>query len=171
MADTAVRTPDLAAVMAADPSVLFEDIAKQHGATLRQVVEAMPRDMRRFAPGRAFADAMGDIARWGDVTVIIHSDDGVMEVSGPLREGSISRGYYNIPGPTGFHGHLRHERCAAIGFVERPFFSRPQASVLFFNVDGGIMFKVFVSRDDQRELLADQLAAFRALAERLCRDR
>ncbi len=171
MADAAVRTPDLAAVMAADPSVLFEDIAKQYGVMLRQVVEAMPRDMRRFAPGSTFADAMGDIARWGDVTVIIHSDDGVMEVSGPLREGSIARGYYTIPGPTGFHGHLRHERCAMIGFIERPFFGRPQASMLFFNVDGGVMFKVFVGRDDKRELLADQLAAFRALADRLCYDR
>ena len=168
MLEAAALKSDLAAVLAADPSVLFEDVAKQRGATLRQVVEAMPQDMRRFAPGSAFADAMGDIARWGDVTVIIHSDDGVMEVTGPLREGSVARGYYNIPGPTGFHGHLRHERCAAIGFVERPFFGRPQASMLFFNVDGGVMFKVFVGRDEKRDLLADQLAAFRELADRLC---
>jgi putative heme iron utilization protein len=45
---------------------------------------------------------------------------------------------------------------------------RGVASVLFVNVDGGIMFKVFVGRDDKRELLADQLAAFRALADRTC---
>jgi putative heme iron utilization protein len=43
---------------------------------------------------------------------------------------------------------------------------RLSASVLFFNVDGGIMFKVFVGRDEKRELLSDQLAKFRALAER-----
>ena len=37
-----------------------------------------------------------------------------------------------------------------------------------YNVNGGIMFKVFVGRDDEkRELLADQLAKFRALAERV----
>jgi putative heme iron utilization protein len=30
------------------------------------------------------------------------------------------------------------------------------------------MFKVFVGRDERRELLADQLAAFEALAGRLC---
>jgi putative heme iron utilization protein len=44
---------------------------------------------------------------------------------------------------------------------------RPSASVLFLNIDGGIMFKVFVGRDEKRELLADQLAKFRALTERL----
>ena len=100
------------------------------------------------------------------MTVIIHTDDGVMEFSGPLRAGSFSRGYYNIPGPDDFHGHLRYERCSEIGFIERPFFGRPQASILFFNVDGGVMFKVFVARNEKRELLADQLAAFRALADK-----
>jgi putative heme utilization carrier protein HutX len=73
-----------------------------------------------------------------------------------------------VPGSKGFHGHLRHERCAGLAFVERPFMGRLSVSILFFNVDGGIMFKIFVGRDDMRELKADQLAAFRALADRLC---
>jgi hypothetical protein len=63
---------------------------------------------------------------------------------------------------------LRHERCAGIAFMERPFFGRLSASINFFNGDGGIMFKVFVGRDDKRELIADQLTAFRNLANRLC---
>jgi putative heme utilization carrier protein HutX len=159
---------DLAGVLAADPGLLFEDLAKDHGRTLREVVEALPPQMRRFAPGNAFVEAMTDIAAWGSVTIIIHSDDGIMEFTGPVRAGSVARGYYNIPGSTGFHGHLRYERCTAIGFVERPFFGRPQASVLFFNVDGGVMLKVFVGRDEKRDLLADQLASFRELAGRLC---
>jgi putative heme utilization carrier protein HutX len=70
-------------------------------------------------------------------------------------------------GRVGFHGHLRHGRCAGLAFVERPFMGRASAFVAFFNLDGGIMFKVFVGRDDKRELKADQLTAFRALAERL----
>ena len=89
-----------------------------------------------------------------------------MEFTGPIPTGEVGRGYFNLMGRTGFHGHLRHERCAGLAFVERPFMGRLSASVLFFNVDGGIMFKVFVGRDEKRELLADQLAKFRALAER-----
>jgi heme iron utilization protein len=163
------QTPvlDLAGAMAADPGALFEDVAKKYGVILRETVGALPPQMRRFAPGSAFADVLADVAGWGGVTLIVHTEDGVMEFSGPVRAGSVSRGYYNIPGPDGFHGHLRHDRCSDIGFVERPFFGRPQASILFFNVDGGAMFKVFVARDDKRELLADQLTAFRALADRL----
>jgi len=45
---------------------------------------------------------------------------------------------------------------------------KDSASVVFFNVDGGIMFKVFVGRDEKRALLSDQLTRFHALADRLC---
>lgn len=159
---------DLRVKLAADPGAIIETVAKETGATLREIVDALPAEMRRFAPADAFIAVMTDVARWGNVTVIIHTDDGVMEFTGPVPPGSVAQGYYNLSGRTGFHGHLRHERCGGIAFVERPFFGRPSASILFFNVDGGIMFKIFVGRDEKRELLSDQLAAFRRLAERTC---
>ncbi len=158
---------DLIKKLADDPSALVEQIAKDFSVTTREVVEALPEAMRTFGPGAAFVDVMKDIGDWGGVTVIVHTDDGIMEFTGPVPAGEISRGYYNIPGSTGFHGHLRHERCAGMAFVERPFMGRLSASILFFNVDGGIMFKVFVGRDEKRELKADQLEKFRALAKKL----
>jgi putative heme utilization carrier protein HutX len=167
MSSTAV-TPDLATKMAAEPGAVFETIAKEYSTTVRQVVDALPAEMRRYAPAEAFVDVLADVGEWGDVTVIVHTEDGIMEFSGPVPAGKIAQNYYNIPGRTGFHGHLRPERCAGIGFVERPFFGRPSASILFFNLDGGTMFKVFVGRDEKRDLLPDQLAAFRKLADRLC---
>ena len=109
---------------------------------------------------------MKDIATWGEVTLIVHTDDGIMEFTGPIPAGEVGRGYFNLMGRPGFHGHLRHERCAGLCFLERPFMGRLSAALLFLNVDGGIMYKVFVGRDEKRELLADQLAKFRALAER-----
>lgn len=159
---------NLASVLADDPGAIVEQVAKDYSVTTRTVVEALPQSMRKFAPGPAFIDAMKDIGQWGDVTLIVHTDDGIMEFGGPVPAGEVARGYYNVPGTKGFHGHLRHERCAGIAFVERPFMGRLSASVLFFNTDGGIMFKVFVGRDEKRELKTEQLAAFRALGQRLC---
>jgi hypothetical protein len=159
---------DLRTKLAAEPGAVLEKVAKETGATLRQVAEALPTEMRRFAPAAAFIDVMTDVARWGEVTVIIHTDDGVMEFTGPVPAGSVAQGYYNLSGRTGFHGHLRHERCDGIAFVERPFFGRPSASILFFNLEGGVMFKIFVGRDEKRELLVDQLAAFWRLADQVC---
>lgn len=92
-----------------------------------------------------------------------------MEFSGTIPEGKVSQDYYNLAGSKGFHGHLRYKRCASIAFVERPTMGRASAAVLFINTDGGIMFKVFVGRDENRELKAEQLAAFRALADRTAR--
>jgi putative heme utilization carrier protein HutX len=163
----ATAKPELAGILAADPGAVVETVAKEQGVTAREVVEALPAALRRFAPASAFAAAMQDIATWGVVTLIVHTDDGIMEFTGTIPPGEVGRGYFNLMARTGFHGHLRHERCAGLAFMERPFMGRLSASVLFLNIDGGIMFKVFVGRDEKRELLADQLAKFRALAERL----
>ncbi|MES1155392.1 MAG: heme utilization cystosolic carrier protein HutX [Pseudorhodoplanes sp.] len=158
---------DLKKKLAEDPSALFETVAKDYKVTLREVIEAMPAEHRRIVDGNCFVEAMNDMAEWGDVTLIIHSDDGIFEFSGPVPKGEMGRGYFNLAGRSGLHGHLRPERFAGAAFVERPFMNKLSASVLFLNVDGGIMFKVFVGRDENRELKQDQLKAFRALADRL----
>jgi len=105
----------------------------------------------------------------GDVTFIVHTDDGIFEASGRVPPGEVGRGYYNVPGGGALHGHLRHERCGGVAFVERSFMGRSSAFVAFLNVDGGIMFKVFVGRDEARNMKPDQLAAFAKLRERLCK--
>ncbi len=158
---------NLASALAENPGAIVEEIAKEYRVTTRDVVEALPKTMRKFTTGSAFIEVMQDIGTWGDVTLIVHTDDGIMEFGGPVPAGEVARGYYNVPGSKGFHGHLRHERCAGIAFVERPFMGRLSASILFFNIDGGIMFKIFVGRDEKRELKGDQLEAFRKLADRL----
>lgn len=151
--------------MAADPGLVFETVARDEGVTCRAVVEALPEKMRQFAEGGFFEDVMKDLTRWGDVTFIVHTEDGIFEFSGPIPKGKIAQGYFNLSGRSGLHGHLRHDRCAGIAFVERPFMSRNSAVIVFFNSDGGIMFKVFVGRNEKGELKEEQLLAFRALAE------
>lgn len=161
-------TAELREIIAANPGVVFEDAAREHHVPPRAIVEALPEMMRRLAPGTGFVDAMDDISNWGDVAVIVHTEDGIMEFGGPVPKGQVARGYFNLRGRTGFHGHLRHERCAGIAFVERPFMGRASCLLVFLNADGGIMFKVFVGRDEGGELKADQLVKFRALRDRIC---
>lgn len=162
------QTAALRAKVAENPGAVFEDCAREHGVAPRAVVEALPEAMRRFAPGDKFIDAMNDVAEWGDVQVIVHTEDGIMETGGPIPKGSVARGHFNLMGRTGFHGHLKYERCAAIAFVERPFMGRTSNLLIFINRDGGIMFKIFVGRDEKGQLKQDQVARFKALADRLC---
>ena len=75
---------DLHRHMADNPGAVFETVATEYDVTPRAAVEALPATMRRLAPGEAFIDAMGDIANWGDVTLIVHTDDGI----GPTNTGA-----------------------------------------------------------------------------------
>ena len=158
---------DLKAHMAQNPGAVIEDVARERKVAPRAVIEALPPEMVRIGRGDAFAEAMQDIAQWGEVTLIVHTDDAIFEFTGAVPAGEIGRGYFNLMQPKGLHGHLRHERCGAVAFVERPFMGKSSAFIAFLNLDGGVMFKVFVGRDEVRALRQDQLERFRSLAKRI----
>lgn len=158
---------DLKAYLAQNPGTVIEDVARERNISARMVIESLPPEMVHICGGDAFAAAMQDIAQWGDVTLIVHTDDAIFEFTGAIPAGEFGRGYFNLMQPKGLHGHLRYERCAAIAFVERPFMGKSSAFVSFLNVDGGVMFKVFVGRDETRALRQDQLERFRVLGARV----
>ena len=164
---SSTEVADLKAYMAKNPGAVIEDVARERNVTPRAVIEAMPEMMVRIGAGSHFAAAMQDIAQWGEVTMIVHTDDAIFEFTGAIPAGEVGRGYFNLMQPKGLHGHLRHERCAAVAFVERPFMGKASAFIAFINVDGGIMFKVFVGRDETRALRGDQLKRFQSLADSL----
>lgn len=169
MSVAAVKETDLKTYLAENPGAVIEDVARERKLTPRVVLESFPTGVVRFGAGEEFVSAMQEIAEWGDVTLIVHTDDAIFEFGGSVPRGETGQGYFNLSQPKGLHGHLRHARCGGVAFVERSFRGKASAFVAFLNVDGGIMFKVFVGRDESRELKADQLARFCALRERIAR--
>ena len=53
-----------------------------------------------------------------------------------------------------------------MAFVRRPFMGGDSCSVSFFNRRGEAMFKIFVGRDENYQLIASQVERFTALQER-----
>jgi putative heme utilization carrier protein HutX len=144
---TASSTSDLEAIRAAlkeQRDGVLDDVARRHGVPLRVVLDLLPRPAARSASGARFAEIWGDRVDWGSVTFIVHTEDGVFETKVPLPPGNEARGYFNIHGESPLGVHLRIGRCAAIYFIDRPFFGRRSCSLQFINIDGGAMFKVFV---------------------------
>jgi heme iron utilization protein len=164
--DSALDIDAIQAALNEQPDGVLDDLARRHGAPLRVVLDLLSEGAARSAPGARFADIWADLVGWGPVTFIVHTEDGVFETKAPLPPGSEGRGYFNIHGESPLGGHLRIARCAAIYFIDRPFFGRRSCSLQFINLDGGAMFKVFVGRDAQRELLGDQLERFERLRAR-----
>lgn len=149
--------------LAAKPGGVLEAVASAHGVSLLSVVECLPTEMWKRISGEHFIDIVQDIAGWGDITFIVHTKDGIFEFEGRLPGGTSKHGFYNLKGGGGLTGHLRATNCRAIVFLRRPFMNMDTMSVQFFNSDGDAMFKIFVGRDENRQLKADQVERFTRL--------
>ena len=157
------RIERIDAALAADPDGVIEAIAAKAGATYADVLARLPAEAAPSVPGDRFEAVWSELANWGPVLFLVHTAAGVFEIDTALPPGSFGRGWFNIHGPAPLHGHIAAERCAAIHFVDRPFFGRRSCSIQFVDVDGAAMFKVFVRRAADRSLDPEQLARFEAL--------
>ncbi|MEZ0172615.1 heme utilization cystosolic carrier protein HutX [Microvirga sp. TS319] len=149
--------------LAARPDGVLETIAETRGVPLQQVLDCLGQEAAERAPGKLFERIWEDLTTWGDITFVVHTRDGVFECKGRVPPGTSGRGYFNIHGDSPIGGHLRIDRCRAIYFVDRPFFGKRSCSVQFVNEEGGVMFKIFVGRNEDRTLKEDQLVRFEAL--------
>jgi putative heme utilization carrier protein HutX len=162
-----MKKPPLAERLAQSADGILEQIARDYGVSTFEVVRALPAEHRSILAGSLFEKIFAELTTWGEVLFIVHTPDIVLECAGKIPPGTFSRGYFNIHGDSPIGGHLKAENCTHIVFVSRPFMGRPSRSLQFFNGAGEAMFKIFVRRDDKRELLPEQLARFDALREAL----
>ncbi|PJI42836.1 MAG: heme utilization cystosolic carrier protein HutX [Rhizobium sp.] len=167
--DLATNSPERAerarAALAEKPDGVVEAIAARADVTPAEILAVLPPGAAVLAPSDRFLPIWQDMAGWGEVLMIVHTEDIVLEVEGALPEGSEGHGWFNIHGDSPIGGHIRKDRCTSIAFVDRGFHGRRSCSVWFMNEDGRAMFKIFVRRDADKALLADQLLRFEALRE------
>ncbi|WP_321505105.1 heme utilization cystosolic carrier protein HutX [Breoghania sp.] len=152
--------------LAEDPGAVIDHVARDLGTTPAAVIRCLPPEEARVVDGGLFEDVMLACAEWGEMTMIVHTDDVILEAKGCIPRGKKAHGHYNLHGaPIG--GHFKYENCAMIAFVSRKLFTSDTRSIQFFNKDGGCMFKIYLGRDEQRNLRSDQVAHFEALRDRL----
>lgn len=155
----------LAEFLATQPDGTLEQIAQDYQVSPLDVVRALPE--RILAGAEQFDRVWDSMTEWGDVTTLVHTADIILEHKGPLPSGFHRHGYFNLRDKQGLSGHIRAQNCQAIALLERPFMGMATASVQFFNQRGEVMLKVYVGRDEHRQLRADGLAAFHQLAQQL----
>ena len=145
---------------------VLEAAAAELGRSLEAGLESLPAGRWSRIPGDHFIDVLQDVADWGETITIVHTRDVIVEFSGRFPGGRIGHGFYNLTGDSPLSGHLRHANCRNIVFLRRPFMGMDTLSIQFLNADGEAMFKVFVGRDAQRRLRADQVERFARLERR-----
>lgn len=153
------------AALAEKPDGVIEQIAVKAEVTPADVLAVLPEGAAVVVSSEKWEPIWKDLTSWGEILMIVHTDDIVLEVEGCLPEGSEGHGWFNIHGDSPIGGHIRKERCVSIAFVDRGFHGRRSCSVWFMNADGKAMFKVFVRRDKERNLLEEQVARFETLRQ------
>ncbi|UXS02341.1 heme utilization cystosolic carrier protein HutX [Agrobacterium tumefaciens] len=159
------RQARAAAALAEKPDGIVEAIAAKAEVTPAEILAILPEGAAVSAPAEKFNDIWNEIRSWGEVLMIVQTQDIVLEVPGHLPEGTEGHGWFNIHGDSPIGGHIKKDSCTAITFVDRGFHGRRSCSVWFMNADGKAMFKIFVRRDENKELLAGQLSKFEALRD------
>lgn len=153
--------------LAKNPDGILEKIAMENRVTTRDVVACLPTEHVVTADGSKFEEIMAELSTWGNILLIVHTPDVVMECAAPLPAGKFGHGFFNLGHDSPIRGHIRAENCKDICFVHRPFMNMDTYSVQFFNMRGGAMFKIFVRRDEESDLLdAGQIEKFEKLQAR-----
>lgn len=155
----------LAEYLQKNPGGTLEEIAAQYQTTLLEVARQTPGC--KVVDGTLFDTVWEQLSQWGKLTLVVNTGDVIFEYAGALPNGTHQRGYFNLQSDEGFSGHIRATACSAIAFVERKFMGLNTASILFLNLKGDAMLKVFLGRDEKRELLPEQLEHFRSLSATL----
>ncbi len=159
------RQARAAAALAEKPDGIVEAIAAKAEVTSAEILAILPQGAAVSAGSDQFDAIWNEMRGWGEVLMIVQTGDIVLEVPGDLPEGSESHGWFNIHGDSPIGGHIKKDNCTGIAFVDRGFHGRRSCSVWFMNAAGGAMFKIFVRRDENKELRGDQLAKFEALRD------
>lgn len=116
-----------------------------------------------FIPGEQALGLLTELSRWGNTTTIIIHGGCVFEFKGVFPVGDVAHGYYNLQGESGFQGHIKLDNISSVGFQDSPHRGKTSYAFVFNDAQEQVIFKVFLGRDKDGELLANQVEAFKQL--------
>lgn len=126
----------------------------------------MSTELNPVIAGEHAQTLLQDIAQWGPVTTIVLHAGSVFEFKGPFPSGVPGEGFYNLTDSGhGFTGHLGLNKITHITFQESNHRGR-MAYALVFHRDEDTVFKVFLGRSADGQVIASQLDQFQALKSR-----
>ena len=119
-------------------------------------------------PGSMAKPLMQLLATWENTTTIVLHGGCVFEFKGPFPSGEEGEGYFNLDGPIpGFHGHIRLDAIDHIYLQSRQHRGRDSHAFCFQDRSGDNIFKVFLGRDSDGQLLEAQRQTYLTIRDTL----
>lgn len=104
------------------------------------------------------------LSTWGNTTTIITHKGCVFEFKGAFPKGTVAEGYYNLVGPVpGFHGHIKLDAIQGVRFQDKLHRGRQSYAFDFQDKEGRCIFKIFLGRDEEGELIPEQIDTFKRI--------
>lgn len=121
-----------------------------------------------YLQGQESENLLKVLTTWGNTTTIILHSGCVFEFKGVFPDGKKAEGFYNLKGNnSGFEGHLNLSLVDRISFQVNQHRGRDSYAFVFENSQQETIFKVFVGRDEQGQLIATQVEAFKRIQSTL----
>lgn len=118
--------------------------------------------------GKMAQKLLEKLATWSNTTTIILHGGCVFEFKGQFPAGEFHDGYYNLnSGGKGFEGHIKLELIESIHFQDKLHRGKQSHAFVFKNNNGEAIFKVFLGRDEQGEIIAAQLSQYQKIQSTL----
>lgn len=151
--------------LAQNPNAMTLQIAAELNLPEGKVLCALPEEFVRLFPADRAQDILTAISEWGTFTTIIEKEGSIFEIKDRFPSGSFGHGYYNLNmgmDQGAIHGHLKLDNIAQIAFVSLPFRGKESYNIAFVAQTGQTMFKVYLGRDEKRQLFPEQVEKFKA---------
>ncbi len=146
------------------------EIARTLGVNEVDVLRAFPEGTAVELSAEKFLPLMKELSTWGTLRLIVLHHGSVFEIKGSIPEGKEGMGYYNLHSPDSpIGGHLRMKDSEGRSFlgpiflVTKPFRGKTSYCIQFYNAENLSMFKLFLDRDESREVVPHQMKGFEKL--------
>ena len=154
--------------IASQPNAFPVMIAKQLCVSEWSVVSQLSTDFMQEIPVSSFDKIMEDVSKWGDVTFIVSNSSIIAEIKATIPKGSYGNGYFNLAhGLSPIGGHICTDNIAHICFVQKDVMGMESFSIQFFNKEGEGVFKIYLARAENKQIISEQKNAYLNLKNNL----
>ncbi|OOR98416.1 heme iron utilization protein [Canicola haemoglobinophilus] len=157
----------VADLLAENPNMITLEIAAKLQQPEGNILKALPEQFVRLFPAERAEEILQAVSQWGIFTTIIEKEGSIFEIKDRFPTGIIGRGYYNLnmkDDEGAIHGHLKLDNIADIAFVSLPFRGKESYNIAFIAANGQTIFKIYLGRDEQRQLFPAQVEHFKNFA-------
>ncbi|MCW9710282.1 heme utilization cystosolic carrier protein HutX [Avibacterium sp. 21-586] len=150
-----------------NPQLSTLELATQFQQPEGKIILALPTELVSIRDGKYAYEILQQLPNWGVVVTILEKEGSIFEIKQPFPFGKNGYGYYNLNlgsnTESGLHGHLKLENIAKVALISKPFKGKESYAFVFISQAGTVIFKIYLGRDEHRQLLPEQVNKFKQL--------